>query len=229
MNDLRGSLRRNFRVLANEAVEELVFMRPSHTVEYIKKQAALLAQRSPEEVNRFLLTSTFKMRERASVSHVISPEELYVVTSDVEGDGSFSCSYMYGGMYYNPPITIPKTEQLRELWEFHMKFHSGYGWTPFQDFVEKKIEEALHALCRYEDMLDMEIVSFEAALMSCEGVLIHNELYRQSVEAYSTFIEIRGFLKKEIAPHCMVVANRDAIKNTAQIIRIIRRAQPRGV
>lgn len=40
MNDLRGSLRRNFRVLANEAVEELVFMRPSHTVEYIKKTSS---------------------------------------------------------------------------------------------------------------------------------------------------------------------------------------------
>lgn len=229
MTGLRDILRRNFRVLAKDAVDELAFMQRHTTVGYIKKQAELLAHNSPEDVNRFLSTSVFRMRERASKHHTVSPKDLYVVTSLVDDEGSFICSYMYGETYYSPPISIPRTRQLRELWQYHLRFHSTYGWYPFQEFVEKKIEEALQALYRYEEMLEMEIVSFDAALMSVEGVSIHNELYRQSVETYAALIEVRKFLQKEKAPHSMVVANSDALKSTARVIRIIRQSKPRGI
>lgn len=185
--------------LVIEAKENLFFMHPKYTTDYIKQQASLLAQRSPEEVSRYLSASAFKLRQSCSKNHPVIPEELYVIIEEDE-DETFGCEYILGKTYFDPPLLLPRSDQLKSMWEYYLTLPLNDGWCEFQEFVEKKIMASLQALRMYEDMLEREIISLEYALLSSEGTAIHNALYMHARETCSDLTEQSRLLKQTNAP-----------------------------
>ena len=177
---------------------------PRHARDHMKERAALLAQMSPEEVNRYLSSRAFALRETSGKSRAIIPDSLYVVVKEIEDEEtmgkSFECGYFLGITYFEPPLILPTSNQLREIWEYLMTLPENRGWCEFQQFIERKIVEALYALQRYEEMLQLEVTSLHCALLSYEGVHIHNALYSQARETRVALNEQARLLKRSNAP-----------------------------
>ena len=215
--------------LTLEALSELFFMHPQHTYGYAKRLAALLSQRSCEEINKYLSTQAYKLRVSSGQNRSIYPEELYVVLRDCEDGESFECSYLLGGTYFEPPLVLPSDTQIKELWEYCLRVSVQYGFCSFQEFLEKKITETVDALLVYEEMLDREIVALEYALLSEQGVAIHNALYIKAQETHAALCEQGALFKETQAPLFMRRDNIRKIKFAKQVIEILSSAKPRTV
>lgn len=227
MKSQRQNLRRELSIFVEQAREELFFMHPRYTRDYIQQQAALLAQRSPEEVNRHLSARAFKLREACGKNRAVNVEQLYVIVRENEASDSFECGYLLGKTYFDPPLILPTSNQLKGIWEYLLTLPLNYGWCEFQQFVEKKIMEALHALQRYEEMLEGEIISLEYALLSREGVQIHNALYAHARETCNTLNEQERLLKKSKAPIFMQNENSEKMNLAKRVLTILVGAKAR--
>ncbi len=213
--------------LTVEALLELFFMRPRHTYEYAKQLAALLAQRSYEDINKYLSIQAYSLRNSSGKNRFINPRELYLVQKDCDECGSFECSYMLGETYFEPPLKLPTDNQITELWEYYLRMSERYGLCSFQEFFEKKITETIYALLSYEEMLDQEIVPLEYALLSEQGVLVHNALYGMAHENHTELHEHSRLLKRTDAPLFLQNEYADKLTISKRVLSILKETKPR--
>ena len=215
--------------LTLEALSELFFMHPHHTYGYVKQLTALLSQRSCEEINKYLSTQAYKLRMSSGQNRSINPGGLYVVLKDCGDGDSFECSYMLGETYFEPPLILPTDIQIKELWEYCLTVRVSYGFCTFQEFLEKKIAETVSALLAYEEMLDQEIVALEYALLSEQGVSIHNALYTKAQEVRVELRRQGSIFKKTKAPLFIRNDHTRKMKFSERILKILDSSKPRMV
>lgn len=211
------------------AYQELSFTYQRQIYSELESQAALLAHRSPEEINKYLSTRAYHLRQSSGKVRAINPEELYVIMHSKEDEDSFECAYLHGFTYYEPPLLHLTTSQMKEMWEYLFTLPGNKQWMPFQDFFEKKIIEALSALHRYENMLEEEIVPLEYALMSSQGVSIHNTLYALAKE---TLAGLRGqvrLFKRGRVPVFIQHELARKLKIAKQTLYMLEHSKPRNV
>lgn len=225
MNNLKTELSK----LTVEAVLKLFFMHSQQAHEYAKQLTALLSQRSCKEINRYLVTQVDCLRTASSKNRSINPTELYVVMRDCDDGISFECSYMLGETYFEPPLILPTDVQIKELWEYFLRISAKPGFCCFQEFLEKQITETVHALRIYEEMLGQEIVALEYALLSEQGVPIHNALYAKAQESHVELYEQGVLLKETQAPLFMQRDNKRKMKLSRRVMEMLDLAKPRTV
>ncbi len=192
----------------------------------LRQQAMLLAQRSATEINVYLSMRAYNLRIQYEKTRIINHEELYVVSFE-ETEETFGCAYMYGKTYHSPPIHIPPSYDLKDIWEYLLKCCDSYAACSFQEFFEKRILKALQSISLYEDTLRKEIVPLEYALCSNQGVAIHNVLTMLATETFRNLQEELRLFKKNKAPQSLLNENSNKLITARQIRSIIERAKPR--
>ncbi len=213
------------------AYEDLSFFHQRQSAA-LKQQVALLSQRSPEQINRYLSIRAFRLREISRKTHKINPDGLYVVSKVLEdknkNSDSFECSYLYGTTFYEPPLVLWTSDQLKEMWEYLLALPKNKYVLPFQDFLEEKIAEVILALYEYEDMLDQEIAPLEYVMLSSQAVPVHNALYSLAKDTLRGLREQARLFKNGNVPIFMQNDLAKKIKIAKNTVVILENSHPRN-
>lgn len=228
MASLKKNLDQFVAAITDAAYEALSFTYQRQRYSDLREQAVLLAHRSPEDINKYLSTRAFRLRQTSGKVHIINPEEIYVINKGGKDENIFECAYMYGSTYYEPPLTLPTANQMREMWSYLLTLPGTTQWLPFQDFFEQKIIEVISALHQYEDMLEEEIVPLEYMMMSSQGVFVHNALYTLVEESLHSLREQVKLYKKGGVPVFMQHELAKKLKLTKQALTIFKKSKPRN-
>lgn len=223
-----GNLGLKMYFVAERALLMLTLMNTSPAPDNTKLFVSVLSQRSPEEVSDYLSFRSYKALLASGKIDVIDKEELYVSFSS-ESDGSFGCSCLFGSTILNPPMRVPTSKELREMWEYLQSVMLPYASCDFQSFVEKKIEEAWGALVHYEKMLTQEIIPIEYALASPQGVSIHNALYSEVMGKIVGLVDCKKIFERTSAPEFMIRENSAYQISVRKTLRVLRSLAPRSL
>lgn len=212
------NMRSFLKEFENEALHELAFT--YERSDYVDFQSELLAHRTPEEINCYLLSRVYKLRQMCNRKLSIRRDELYVVFRGSEPD-AVDCTYLYGEMYHNPLLLFPMEEDLRKMWEYAWTIAPGPFTCEFDRFVEKQVAELLKELHKYESLLEGEIILLPYALRPPQGIVIHNALYAKAKEFLDEISEKRELLARSGAPQYMQDMNARVLCIAKEVLQIL--------